>query len=257
MPTHLQVKPAGVPTWIDLITTDVKEAYRFYSAIFQWEYDIAGPEFGNYATARLGERQVAGLMENQPDAPPSPTAWGLYFATHNIEADVARAVELGATVISPAMQVGDFGSMAICADPTGAAFGFWQAGNHIGWQITDEPGSPSWHELYSPNAKVARDFYTALLGAQAEPMDGGMEYYTLTQDGKMLCGIMQIDPSWGDLPAQWVCYFAVENADDAAARIAANGGKLMSAVEDSPYGRLAAATDPAGANFKIIQLPQR
>jgi hypothetical protein len=32
-------------------------------------------------------------------------------------------------------------------------------------------------------------------------------------------------------------------------------GKVFGPIDDSPFGRLAALADPAGANFKIVQLP--
>ena len=51
---------------------------------------------------------TAGLMGPQPGAPPMPAAWSLYFATDNIESDVANAMKLGAKVLSPAMAVGRF-----------------------------------------------------------------------------------------------------------------------------------------------------
>ena len=107
-----------------------------------------------------------------PGAPPMPAAWRLYFATGKIEDDVARAAGLGARVLFPAMTVGAFGSMGTCADPTGATFGLWQAGQHIGWQVANEPGSVAWFELHTPNARQARDFYMALLGATADAIEG-------------------------------------------------------------------------------------
>ena len=168
MATYSQAKPAGTPTWIELTTPDIEAARTFYRAVFGWEYDIGAPEYGSYTTALLEQRMVAGMFGPQPDDPPQPTAWGLYFASDNIEADVARAVELGAKVLSSAMSVGEFGSMAVCEDPTGAAFSFWQAGSHVGSQVTEEPGSAAWYELYSSNAKQARDFYTAVLGVTAD-----------------------------------------------------------------------------------------
>jgi uncharacterized protein len=255
MTTHLQPKPAGTPTWIDLMTPDIDAARRFYHAVFGWDYDIGGPEYGGYTTARLGQRMTAGIAGNPPDAPPMPAAWRLYFATDNIEADVARAVQLGARVLYPPMVVGEIGSMAACADPAGAGFNFWQAGSHVGSQVTDEPGSATWYELYAPNAKQARDFYTALLGAAADPMPGGLEYYILRHGEKMLGGIMQIDPSWGEFHPQWITYFAAANADETAALVARLGGMVMGNVDDSPFGRIAALRDPDGAVFKIVQPP--
>jgi predicted enzyme related to lactoylglutathione lyase len=255
MSTHLQAKPAGTPTWIDLMTPDIGAARAFYQKVFGWEYDIGNPEFGGYTTARLGQRSAAGLMGIQPDGPPTPVAWGLYFASDDIAADVARAVELGAKLLYPAMAVGDFGSMATLVDPTGATFSFWQAQSHVGTQVAEEPGSVAWFELYSPNAKQARDFYTAVLGATADPMPGGMEYYVLKHGDTMQAGIMQIDPSWGDFQAQWITYFAVANVDETAATVAKLGGKVMGNIEDSPFGRIAALMDPSGAAFKVVEPP--
>lgn len=255
MTTYTQAKPAGTPTWIDLTVPDVDGARAFYQKVFGWEYDIGGPEYGGYTTARLGEHGVAGLSAPMPGAPPMPATWSLYFATHNIEADVARAVELGAKVLFPPMAVDPFGSMAALEDPTGAAFSLWQANQHIGWQVSEEPGSTAWFELYSPKAAQARDFYTALLGATADPMPGNLEYYVLKHGEKELGGVMQIDSSWGDFHPQWVTYFSVADADATLATITANGGKAMSPVEPTPFGRMVAVADPAGAAFKIIEPP--
>lgn len=256
MTTHTQVKPAGTPTWIDLSTPDAEAARAFYQAVFGWEYEIGGPEFGGYATACLGEWPVAGIAGSQPDAPPTPAAWALYFASVDAGADVAKAIDHGAQVLYPAMPVGEFGSMAVCADPAGASFSLWQAGAHIGAQITDESGSAAWFELYTPNAKQARDFYTAILGATADPMPGDLEYYVIKHGDDQLCGIMQIDPAWGEMQPHWITYFAVADADETVARVIANGGRQFGGIDDTPFGRLAALADPQGAMFKIIEPPQ-
>src|ERR1700737_315910 len=111
MPTYTKAPAAGTPTWTDLMTPDAEAAREFYHAVFGWDYDIGPAEFGGYTTARVGKQQVAGLMGSQPGDPPS--AWGLYFASADAAADVARAEKLGAKVLAPVMAVGEFGSMAI------------------------------------------------------------------------------------------------------------------------------------------------
>jgi uncharacterized protein len=254
MATHLEPKPAGTPTWIDLMTPDGDAARAFYHSVFGWEYDIGGPEFGGYTTARIGNRSTAGIVGNDPNAPAMPAAWSLYFASNDLDTDVARAVELGAKVLYPAMAVSDFGSMATLADPTGAMFSFWQAGSHVGSQMVNEPGSTAWFELYASNAAQARDFYTALLGATAELMPGGLEYYVLKHGDDMICAIMQIDPSWGQFPSHWITYFGVVNVDDTIATITKLGGKALSGIDDSPFGRFAAVMDAQGAQFKIVEV---
>jgi uncharacterized protein len=255
MTTYTHAKPAGTPTWSDLLAPDIDAARAFYHVIFGWDYDIGGPEYGGYTTARLGTRMTVGMSGPPPGIALRPAAWALYFATEDIEADVARAVKLGAKVLYPPMVVGEFGSMATLEDPTGAAFSFWQAGQHVGSEVTEEPGSAAWYELYSSDAKRAREFYMELLGATADPMPGGMEYYVLRHEEQELGGIMQIDPSWGAFHPQWMIYFAVANADETAALITKLGGRVLGNVDDSPFGRLAAVMDPSGATFKIIQPP--
>ena len=255
MATHLQAKPAGTPTWVDLLSPDPEASRNFYHTLFGWEYDIGGPEFGGYATARIGNRSVAGIGGQMPGTPATPALWQLYFASDDLKTDVAKAQQLGAKEVYPAMEVGAFGGMASLADPTGAEFNLWKAGTHIGSQVTDEPGATAWFELYSSDAKKARDFYTAMLGMTADPMPGGLEYYVLKRGNDMYAGIMQIDPAWGNLPPFWATYFAVANADEAVATIQKHGGKIQGNIDDSPFGRLAAVVDPHGAQFKILQPP--
>jgi uncharacterized protein len=257
MTTYSRPKPAGTPTWIDLMAPDAEAARTFYHALFGWEYDVSGPEFGNYATARSGQRMAAGIGPQMPGSPSMPAAWTLYFASDDAGADVARAEKLGARVMAPAMAVGEFGTMAICVDPGGASFGFWQAGQHIGAQVTEEPGSMYWNELYAPDLKAACDFYAALLGATTDSMPGEMEYYVLKHGDQQLAGIMEIQPSWGAFRPQWMTYFAVAKAEDSVAAVTKNGGKALSKIDDTPFGRLAALADPQGGLFKIAEPPAR
>ena len=254
MTTHTQAKPNGTPTWLDLVTPDADASRSFYREVFGWDYDIGSPEYGGYTTARLGDRSVAGMAGPPPGTELDKASWGLYFASNQIEEDVNTAVSNGATVLYPTMAVPPFGSMATLTDPTGAMFSFWQAGQHIGSQVNDEPGAAAWYELYTPNAKQACDFYTATLGDTVEPVPGGMEYYTLKQGDAMQAGVMQIDPSWGAMLAQWVPYFAVANADETVAKVKSNGGQIMGTIDPSPWGRMAALADPQGAVFKIVEM---
>lgn len=254
MTYYTQAKPPGTPTWIDLQSPDAAAARAFYTAVFGWQHDVGNADFGGYTTSRVGTHTVAGIIGDHPDSKTMPASWGLYFASNDAGADIERAVKLGAKVITPAMSVGPFGTMAVCSDPAGAVFAFWQAGMHLGATVMEEHGAATWFELYTAKAKEMSQFYATLLGATVEAMPGGMEYYTIKHGDKALCGIMQSDPAWG-MPAQWVTYFSVANTDAAVAKIVAHGGKVMGSIDDSPFGRLAAVADPSGAIFKVIQPP--
>ena len=54
------------------------------------------------------------------------------------------------------------------------------------------------------------------------------------------------------MPATWSVYFGVEDTDAALAKVVELGGSIVTPAEDSPYGRLAQAADPTGAQFKLV-----
>lgn len=252
MARFTKAKSPGTPTWLDLMSTDPTASQKFYHAVFGWNYHISGPEFGHYAMAHFNNQVVAGIGGQPPDSN-MPTAWTIYFASADLAADIAKAEKLGAKVFVPPMKIGDNGSMAMLTDPLGGFFGLWQAGTHVGTNITDEHGSMTWHELYATDAKKARDFYTKFLNASSDDMPGGMEYYMLKHGDDMLCGIMQSDPKW-NMPTLWGNYFAVRDIHAAVKVVQDNGGKIMGEIEQTPFGPMAALIDPQGGMFKIIHL---
>jgi predicted enzyme related to lactoylglutathione lyase len=59
-------------------------------------------------------------------------------------------------------------------------------------------------------------------------------------------------PARRGVPAHWSVYFGVDDTDAALAQIAGLGGSTVTAAQDTPYGRLATAADPTGAQFKLV-----
>jgi predicted enzyme related to lactoylglutathione lyase len=55
------------------------------------------------------------------------------------------------------------------------------------------------------------------------------------------------------VPNHWHVYFAVDDADAAAAKVSGLGGSILVEPFDSPVGRIAVARDPQGAMFSVIQ----
>jgi predicted enzyme related to lactoylglutathione lyase len=58
---------------------------------------------------------------------------------------------------------------------------------------------------------------------------------------------MKMTADFGDVPPHWMIYFNVENADSAAERVTAGGGRVNVAPFDTPYGRMTVVADPNGA----------
>jgi hypothetical protein len=158
-------------------------------------------------------------------------------------------------------QVMDAGRMCVGIDPTGAVFGAWQAGSHTGAQKVNEPGAVCWNELNTRDGKAADAFYSAVFGDQPEQVGDGETFdYTVWKVGEgdkatQVCGRLQMTAEWpAEIPAHWMTYFAVDDCDKAAERVAELGGKVQQAPFDSPYGRVAVVADPWGATFSLMQL---
>jgi len=118
--------PAGHVCWNELLTTDPKGALAFHKEIFGWDHKTwdMGPAGTYYLFTRDG-KDAAGMMEMPEDAE-APPQWMSYFLVADVDATVAKARELGATVYVPPRDIPDVGRMAVLADPTGASFGIFR-----------------------------------------------------------------------------------------------------------------------------------
>jgi predicted enzyme related to lactoylglutathione lyase len=242
--------PPNVPCWADLSTPDVDAARAFYAAVIGWEFQDTDEEYGGYTIAAVGDAAAAGVGPAQPGA---PTAWTLYVASDDADKTAEAVAENGGTVIVPPGDVGPLGRMFIAADPTGAAFGVWQAGTHIGAGIANEPGGMTWEDLRTTDADAAREFYEAVFGYAYQAIDGAPEDYTtfhLPGDEAPLGGMGGMFGA-EDSPPHWLVYFAVASAEAAVAAAEQGGGTVISPLFETPYGRMAGIADPAGAVFFV------
>lgn len=252
MPTRDTPWPNGTPCWIDIGVPDVDAAKAFYTALFGWEYTGGDPEYGSYLNATLGGRTVAGMAPQQdPDDPPR---WTTYFASDDAAATAAGIRDAGGTVLVEPMEIPQIGTFAVALDPQGNPFGLWQAGQHTGYQVHNEPGSLAWNEAMVDDPAAAQTFYTAVFGFtfdQLSPADGvDMDYATFGTDGHPLGGLGASDPS---LPKGWLTCFAVASADDTVALVEGRGGQVTTPPEDTPFGRFAIVADPWGAPFEVME----
>ncbi len=118
-------------------------------------------------------------------------------------------------------------------------------------------GTPCWYELSTGEGslKAAEDFYASVLGWGFA--DAGMEgftYHLASHGGDMVAGAMEMPADVADMPPFWMIYFAVDDADKAAADVKAAGGQVHRDPADIPgTGRFAIFADPQGAAFGVLQ----
>ena len=143
------------------------------------------------------------------------------------------------------------GTMVVARDPQGAAFALWQAGEHLGAQVVNEPGSLVWNEAALQDPDAAREFYTAVFGFAYDPIEGMPDYTVFRTDERPLGGLSGSVPG---LPTGWGVCFAVEDTDATVATVERGGGKVVMAAEDTPFGRFAVVQDPWGATFSVMEV---
>jgi predicted enzyme related to lactoylglutathione lyase len=251
MPTRDTPWPNGTPCWVDYGAADLAAARSFYADLFGWEFTEGNEEeYGGYINALKDGRMAAGLGPQMGDA--NPPSWTTYFATDDSEAAVGRIKDAGGTVVVEPMEVAPYGTMTVALDPQGNAFGLWQAAEHTGVRIHNEPGSLAWNEAAVDDPEAARAFYTAVFGFSFDEMPDSGGYSTFKTDAQPLGGLGAHQPG---SPKGWTTCFAVSSTDDAVAAVEAKGGKVTMAPMDTEFGRFAVLEDPWGAPFSVMQDP--
>jgi hypothetical protein len=252
--------PAGAPCWADLWTSDVEGSRKFYAELFGWEAQEPSPEFGGYFMFSRNGVPVAGGMGDMGDMK-ADNSWKVYLATDDIAKTVETAGAEGARILGPAMAVADMGSQAVLVDPTGATVGTWQPGTFPGFTVLGEHGAPDWFELLTRDYATAVAFYRSVFGWGTHTVGDTDQFrYTVMRhpsgEGE-LAGIMDASGFLPEgEPGGWSVYWAVDDTDATVARATALGGSVRQAPQDTPYGRLAALADPAGAPFKLRTRPR-
>jgi predicted enzyme related to lactoylglutathione lyase len=245
----------GTPCWVDLATPDIEAAERFYGELFGWEIPELpnSAEMGGYRRAKIGGRDVAGVMPLMQEG--QPPAWSTYISVDDIEA-LGRAVqENGGTMIAEPMEVANYGRLALFTDPEGAFFGMWEPADFPGAELVNEKGAVGWNEFESRDPEGAKRFYGAVFGWEFTDHDMGEMTYTEWQvEGKAVGGMADIKGRVPDeVPAHWMVYFGSVDTDEAVDKIKELGGQVMFGPVDIPAGRFAMVTDPHGAAFAVMQ----
>ncbi|MFF3834475.1 VOC family protein [Streptomyces sp. NPDC002458] len=255
----------SAPCWVDVQLSDLEAGKRFYGGLFGWTFHAEdGMPFADaYSEGEL----VAALAAKQDGR--MPTTWGVYFSTDDIRATVALIREAGGQVITDPVRAGAAGVLAQAADPGGAVFGLWQAGERAGFEKQNAPGAFCWTEVYTRRPERVDAFYEEVFGFQgtdielpgAEGGAGATEPFRTwspagTEPGEDTAvggRAVLTDAFPAMLPSYFLSYFAVTDCDRAADTAVRLGGRITAPPQDIPYGRMAVLQDDQGAAFAVLQ----
>jgi hypothetical protein len=173
------------------MSPDVQRIIDFYRELFGWETREVEVDHGfSYTFFTRRGRDVAAVAPLSPDMAQQgvPSAWTTYIAGDADEA-AERARGSGGRVTMEPADVMHEGRITMLADPSGAVIGVWQARDHGGAGLVNEPGAMSWNELNTTDLDAARAFYQTLFGWETAPVDtGGGPAYATWQLGDRAVG---------------------------------------------------------------------
>ena len=240
----------GEPTWIDLGSPDLDTSVAFYGSLFGWTATDGTPEFGGYRNFLSGGKTVAGLMPLM--SPQQPPVWSCYVCVADSDKTDALVQEAGGIVYAPPMDVGPLGRMAVYADPSGAAFGTWQPGQHTGAQVVHEEGTFTWTELATRDQAAVHPFYASVFGWEPKMMAGYTEFQL---GGTSVAGCMDMPEMMpSEVPSYWMPYFAASDPQAQASKAAELGGTVLVPLMEFGGGTFSVVQDPHGSTFGLLDL---
>ena len=122
MALHDVSKPGEI-CWNELVTSDGKAAFEFYSQLFGGKIveEMSMGDMGTYRIYGLGEQRLGGMV-TLPKGAPMPPAWLYYADVADLDGAIARATKRGAKVLNGPMPVRTGARIVQMRDPQDAGF---------------------------------------------------------------------------------------------------------------------------------------
>lgn len=116
------VNAAGALAWNELASSDLDASASFYGELFGWSAEPVAGSPMPYLMIQNAGRANGGISPVMP--PDSPSHWLVYFGIDDVDAGIAKVVELGGQQIVEPVSIGT-GRIAIVRDPQGAMFALY------------------------------------------------------------------------------------------------------------------------------------
>jgi uncharacterized protein len=243
--------------WVELLTSDVAAAERFYCDVMGWTCAPTGGPHG-YRFFSFEGRGAAGLMllPEEAKAQGARPSWFGYISTPDVDKEVEAIVAAGGKLYRAPETISGMGRFAVVADPQGATFGLW---TDLSGRAQPEippmaPGHVGWRELFTDDVEQALAFYGERFGwSRGEALNmGPMGVYQLFAAGAAAVGGMMKRPQ--NIPQPfWNYYFTVAALDANLEKVTRAGGKIAHGPAEVPGGAwIAQCFDPQGVFFSLV-----
>jgi predicted enzyme related to lactoylglutathione lyase len=111
--------------FFEITSADAERARAFYTELFGWTAE-ADPAMGGFALVDTGAGEGAIGGGIGPSTEPGDTGVKIYMRVDDLDAYLERAEKLGGRRLVPPTDLpGDYGTIAIIADPDGNQVGLW------------------------------------------------------------------------------------------------------------------------------------
>lgn len=112
----------GAPAWFETLSQGYDAAVPFYRDVFEWDtHTMSDTDDFRYTTLGKDDEARAGIMDAASFLGDEPSRWQFYVEVADTDATVARAVELGGSVVHEPHDT-PYGRLAVLRDPEGIQF---------------------------------------------------------------------------------------------------------------------------------------
>ena len=115
-------------------------------------------------------------------------------------------------------------------------------------------GKIEWRDLTVADAEHIADFYSHVVGWQAQPVSMGdyNDFNMVNADGETVAGVCHARGGNTGLPSQWLMYVRVDSVKDSITQCLQLGGKVLHGPRDMCGEQFTVIQDPQGAVLALM-----
>lgn len=247
-----RVVPNGGIAWNEYASADVPRSREFLSGLFGWT--SRRKEFsheGAYETFMFAGRDVAGLLSVRDlESREGRVGWYPVFRVTGVDAMVAKACELGASLVAGPSGLAGLGRHAMLAGPSQGRLSLLDG---LDGRVPLGVGCASWNELRVSHPSATALFLWQAFGWNAESYlderDGLVVTFRVGEDR-----VASMRKSHAGEPSQCIPCVEVGDVTSTTRRARELGGAVAEERADDPVlGHYARIVDPMGIELVVMR----